>query len=1110
MAFRPFPAWDLTDDYFDEMYGIKRKRASNGVVAGTPARRFNRSASNPSSTSSDILVASSVPPSNFKHNAAEPYGAPKVTAKRYGDILHVVNVPRDFLRRMQQQQQQGLSAQKRQSGPSTKYSHPELDDNERNSRGTFSSEYSKQHPHVEWVHRGQGRYLPKWEVEARETDDVDQSALDRRTSSRNVLADRVSSSPVTSKRQPSSSLARGGAGELATPTLYHRRSLNSDEQKQNAAYTLRQRHVEPDTPTQIELRAQRFSRRARPVATYEHSDESAIEDESEEDDVDNVIEDYYDDDDDDDDKTYRKDQVDARAAGGDTRPYYHTGNGWFKYGVKQTRSRQDSSSHQSVSQRRDSDLLLRRTSSRVTQRRESNAVKSTNGTAEEDESRTMKLEEILTNYPGRTYHHCGNGWFKLGEPESKKRPSHVAPLHDEAPEMDLNRTVSKQYKDMHPEITWVHRGNGRYKRAEDVQREAEEEAHFAPEQFSTSLLDGVREDLNKTTYHTKELEGVVPNFKDYFIHVGFGNWRPKDTYTVKDIPGLNGEKPVIPTVASRPRRSSQAQTRGAMRPTFSFTAEGDSVDSDGLVDKEYVEAHRDRNFHHRGQGRWAPGLPPLGASRKIAVSGPDAERFRRENKEPSDESEKLREKSADIVINGERPPDKTAFVTKDEVEKWPMLAWHYRGGSRWSRTSKDDPKAGPSWRERNKIGKHAFDNRNGHLHHQFHGDSTVNRPAQSVEQYEGYNDAEYAVIGKGKGRAYPLKQRSQRVLMKVPVIGSQAASNTGASSPEPKLLEPEEDILTEEDFPELYRDSWSPPDRDEPDDDAATILRGQYRPMIDAEAYIKALTKHDPAIRSTENLEQLAENTQRALEQMQDEYLRLELITAPHARIPRKAAKGGRKPLDREEYEDRKEADLYDYAFDAKRIGHQDPDAQKIQRDAEGRELRTRRKRGEVDIITAEAILGDPNAGEGSSRRRPVRPVSRFDGIDNAPKRRRITKNGSATPDPGASPGIVTPIPGEILPNGYVVPTTGRWAGHIPKRIRELRGESIGSGRADSELSNGGSPAPVNVRKGRPPGSKNQRRRKDAGIPKGPRKKKEQIIDSVEEPTADDEDGVAA
>lgn len=48
---------------------------------------------------------------------------------------------------------------------------PAIDDDEDsnygpNHRGTYSKEYTQLHPHIKWVHRGQGRYLPAAEIKS--------------------------------------------------------------------------------------------------------------------------------------------------------------------------------------------------------------------------------------------------------------------------------------------------------------------------------------------------------------------------------------------------------------------------------------------------------------------------------------------------------------------------------------------------------------------------------------------------------------------------------------------------------------------------------------------------------------------------------------------------------------------------------------------------------------------------------------------------------------------------------------------------------------------------------------------------------------------------------
>ena len=348
----------------------------------------------------------------------------------------------------------------------------------------------------------------------------------------------------------------------------------------------------------------------------------------------------------------------------------------------------------------------------------------------------------------------------------------------------------------------------------------------------------------------------------------------------------------------------------------------------------------------------------------------------------------------------------------------------------------------------------------------------------------------------------------------------------------------------DDNFPSLYAGAWPPPRTDEPFDDAAKLMRKIYKPLNPSDLFVNALTRRDAAVRPKEVLRATTSHVQKLLQQLQDEYLELDKITAPHARVPRKPVKGGRMPLDDAVYEDRKEADLYDYNYDPRKVGYQNPDAQKIIRDAEGRALRKRRQRNCIEVESA-ATPGGEEVPLGP--RRAVKPVSRFDGIAPAATRKKRTNNGtlkpasSMTPDPAAS----APQP-QVLSNGYVVRTSGRWKNHIPKRIRELRGDSVGASPANGTNTNtnggaagaatgagaGAGAGPVSpgvednalrsetpgtssdtplttdgkegspgaARKGRPKGSKNLHNRRDAGIPKGPRKPK--VVASIEEGSA--------
>ena len=187
---------------------------------------------------------------------------------------------------------------------------------------------------------------------------------------------------------------------------------------------------------------------------------------------------------------------------------------------------------------------------------------------------------------------------------------------------------------------------------------------------------------------------------------------------------------------------------------------------------------------------------------------------------------------------------------------------------------------------------------------------------------------------------------------------------------------------------------------------------------------------------------------------------------------------------------------------------------------------------GGRDPITG-AITPGWNFGddENLSAKRAVKPVHRFDGIVNPPRKRarnsatttgRNSKAPSMTPDRAA-----TPLGGPVR-NSYL--TTSRLTGNVPKRVRELRDDlvstalpttgasgtgTVGTGRGGrgSAASRAASPGSREaspggtVRKGRPPGSKNLHKRKDAGIKKGPRKPK--VLDSIETPGASEAEGDA-
>ena len=506
-------------------------------------------------------------------------------------------------------------------------------------------------------------------------------------------------------------------------------------------------------------------------------------------------------------------------------------------------------------------------------------------------------------------------------------------------------------------------------------------------------------------------------------------------------------------------------------------------DPDILLDKDYVDARPNEIFHHRGQGKWARGLPPPGSSNKMAVRGPNA-------KELFD----AMQRGEDVDENGVLLPPITALLRREEgPDLFPQFEWHYRGGGKHCRLTKEEAEryeAGlrPAKKQRTSIGsRQRGDGPEAQLH----------REAQAAE-------AGSANAYSGKGKANALLLRPAKVIRKrsqQTALHSKASSNAESKAPTPKPppLAPEDDRLTDADLPSLYKDEWSDLDDQETDDEAARFLRERFRPIVGSELFVAPLTKYDPASRSLASLTTLAENTQKALKQLQDEFLELDKLVAQKpmpGKKERKPAHGGREPVPHDVWEDKKEAMLYDYTFDPRKIGFQDPDAQRIVRDAEGRELRRRRTR--IDPHTSQVNYGD---GEMTTRR-TVKPVSRFDGVIVPVPRKKSklsvadttelddNKAVSMTPDRTGTPvsGLANWHSGD--PNDYVPPSRGRWAGHVPKRIQELRGVSV------PRRSESGSPQPPgssnsSSRKGRPPGSKNLHERKDKGIKKGPRKKKD-------------------
>ena len=849
-----------------------------------------------------------------------------------------------------------------------------------------------------------------------------------------------------------------------------------------------------------DLRSARLNRRTKPTSTTEIERRSSRittqlsyqEDEDEDSDMTGDKE-----------PTYDKEYVDAHPA----EKFYHTGNGWYKKGERPRgrihAKRRESEGHATV--------------------------RRSDGSFEFGNASTIHVSQ-LTLYPGVEFHHCGNGWYKAGPDATGHRTSRIGGASSPEDELqgqsdgedgpDENAVVNKAYTLRHPEIDWVHRGNGRYKRASAVKSTAVSETYASQEP-----------ERDQTVYSKAY---VMAHPDEEFHHRGnaryargpppeqwAANRRRKSAPNIATVPD-DGALYSKTYVESHPNetfhhRGQGRYARGPRKQTsMEDSANNSDMDMDGLVDTDYVDTHPNETFHHRGQGRWARGLPPFGASNKVAIRGPGS-------RDKSDSGNYMDEEN-----EGERPPTITALVVKaDGPDKFPQLQWHYRGGGKWGRLTKQEFEEVQRTGSRKPArGRARARNDNG-------PEAQLEREAAEAAGRYGDEDGFLAPGEMGfSSQDRPKIKRRRRAKNGIYsttedgglISKPSSNSHSQAPTPRPRILEPNEDVLTEEDLPSLYRGDnerdWSPAGSTGSVDDQADALlsniRNVYRPINQPEKFVKGLTKHDPAIRPLENLKRLADNAQVALDAIQQEYLLLERITAPHARIPRKPHKGGRAPVEEQIFEDKKEADLYDYTYDARRIGHQDPSVQKIPRDAEGRELRNRRNRSGV---TNNGTLPGWNFGddENLSGKRAVKPVYRFDGIVNPPRKRqrnsatgtgRNSKAPSMTPDRSA-----TPLGGPVR-NSYL--TTSRLTGNVPKRVRELRDDltvapMMSGGWGNSNLSGGlgsglgrtsarstsreASPGGT-VRKGRPPGSKNLHKRKDAGIKKGPRKPK--VVDSIE------------
>jgi hypothetical protein len=908
--------------------------------------------------------------------------------------------------------------------------------------------------------------------------------------------------PASLKRSATSLTERGPRKRRAVDE-----QLN-DSLSTPPTYGLRHRQPDQQTASASEERASRLARRAKPVMSIENlrrsslrtQNSSAIDDMSEEDEADD---DDYDGHSGSEGKgqTFDKKYVDAHP----NQQFYHAGNGWYKLGKR--------SKEQIAARERERKLSV------LTLTRERDGSFSIDGDKQKSVHRSQ-----LDQFPGIEFHHTGNGWYKLGPDPSGHRQSKTIPAALEPEEAPSSSTYDKAYAKSHPEFEWVHRGNGRY-----IIKPGTEKTAMAEQASPGPSLTQAQRRKSEPTY-TRDYVQAHPGTQ--FYHTGNGRYkkgiRPGKRASMldesEDEPEVEEEmyeeeeeeeeeeedeeeeeeeeeeqhqveekEPpdqlfdkayVLAHPLEKFHHRGQGRYARGPHPAYAPKASEpepqpeevpEVFDASQLYDGAYVDAHPHLNFYHRGQGRWARGLPPPGSHSKTAIRGPAAHQRMEERR--VERKEKVKEKHAEPVFPG--PPD-TILLTKAEIDaqypapQYPHLFWIYRGGGKWGLITKAEAEARKKQAEA-ATHKHTNYRRKSRKSNISDGpDAQLEREAAAAG-LELNGDTEMLDVEQPKMRR---KRKFGRGNLHFDVHGSKTSSNSQSKVQTPKrMLAPEEDVLGPEDEPPIFRDHWSP-DPQNPGDRLDAQLRNKYH-ALNTDLIVASLTKHDPAVRSTANLKRIAANAALALRQLQDEYLALDRITAPHAKIPRKPVKGGRVPVDPQIFEDKKEAELYDYVFDPRKIGCQDPEAQKIMRDAEGRELRKRRNRSGID--PTDTVPGW-HFGEGTelAPKRASRQPQRFENLISEPARKRMrTNNGSKavsmTPERGATPVGMPPPNG--VPGGKGVPAI--------KRVRELRDESVGS-----TPSEGSSVVAKVSRKGRPPGSKNLHRRKDFGIKKGPRKPK--------------------
>jgi hypothetical protein len=119
--------------------------------------------------------------------------------------------------------------------------------------------------------------------------------------------------------------------------------------------------------------------------------------------------------------------------------------------------------------------------------------------------------------------------------------------------------------------------------------------------------------------------------------------------------------------------------------------------------------------------------------------------------------------------------------------------------------------------------------------------------------------------------ALPPKSTSR-----TPREGGSTAAPTPTPVPPPRLVNPEDDVLSDSDLPGPWIEDHVVPKEVDCEDRADYLLQMRYKPLTDMQDIIAALTKYPASQRSTETLYLLAANTQEILKAWQDEYLVLD------------------------------------------------------------------------------------------------------------------------------------------------------------------------------------------------------------------------------------------